>query len=102
MNLKELRGCDGCSELLYKLNNLFKDKWNSICVGVTPYSELCSRAEYFERLGCEVVFGPIEFRGSEDFVPVSFDLKKYKESSWRVHINVPIGLAEKVLVLGLP
>jgi hypothetical protein len=77
------------SDLLKKLENIFKHKWDSI-LDDDP-------ALYFENLGCEVRYGPIPFTGSEDIVPINF-IRKFGN----VHINVPIDIAERALAIGLP
>lgn len=109
MNLNDLRskardsndwtaGLQLC-DLLMKLQTLFKEKWDSMEGG----------RKYFEELGCEIRLGYsgskgfYSYKGSKDFVPVNFILKRWlKEQPSSVHINVPVEIAEKALVIGLP
>jgi hypothetical protein len=80
-------------ELLNKLNKIVQDKFNK------DYWA----CEYFEKFGCEIKRGDMPFKGDIDHIPLTAHVVDFgKARSHQYHINMPVEIAEKILVLGLP
>lgn len=111
MNLNKLR--DGTVDdrrklavLLFELKKIFQNKCLHLIENDIDF------IEYFENLGCEIKICGKPFVGSENFVPVEFNIsiksgnlivdgKRFARYDLKgVQLSVPVGLVEKVLVLG--
>ncbi len=80
------------SEILYKLKLIIIKKFLEINQG--------QRFDYFERLGFKIKIGEIAYEGNESVVPITFN-RRY-QGKQNVQFLIPVELANKILVIGLP
>jgi hypothetical protein len=99
MNLRDLRKCSFFSDerrqlwdLLNKLNTIVQDKFDKDYFA----------CEYFEKFGCEIKRSDIPFKGDIDHIPLAVIGIARGRRDVKYHINMPVEVAEKILVLGLP
>jgi hypothetical protein len=79
-------------DLLNKLNTIVQDKFDKDYFA----------CEYFEKFGCEIKRSDIPFKGDIDHIPLEVRIDTIDHRNFKYHINMPVEVAEKILVLGLP
>lgn len=80
------------SEVLYKLKKIVINKFLEIKHG--------DRFEYFEKLGFEIKISEIAYEGDRDYVPITFSRRHWNKPT--VQFKIPVEVADKILVIGLP
>lgn len=114
--LRELRNLDTHEsrteliDLLDKLRWLFINKARDMCdakdiARLTGASVAIPDSgawfDYLNELGIETKYGPLPYKDGPDFINISINVFKIKwPNQW--HIKVPVEIAERLLVLGLP
>jgi hypothetical protein len=109
MNLRHLRELDtheSRSELLNALDKLKKNfilkhkKYTDVDT-TSPRKGIEHYENYLMKLGCEIKYGPIKYKESPEFINISYSPFSIKwPNQW--HIKVPVEIAERILVLGMP
>jgi hypothetical protein len=103
MNLRELRNMDTHEsrteliDLLDRLKRMFKKKWEDLSSD--------KWIDYLKELDCECKFSDIPYKDGPEFINVMFYPNRdarFSRKRYAWHIKVPVEIAERVLVLGLP
>ena len=113
--LRELNTHESRTELITALDKLkwlfinkardVSDKDKKVLGGLPHATVVLSEdgvwLDYLNELGIETKFGPMPYKDGPDFINISINVFEIKwPNQW--HIKVPVDIAERILVLGMP
>lgn len=81
------------SEVLYKLRKIVEDKF-------LEFKKLNEAFIYFRELGFEIKISEIAYKGDQDNISITIRRRYLFKPT--VQINIPVEVANKILVIGLP